>query len=106
MAMTAMRFNFGGYMSDFNYNEYPNSTLHYAIAQAHREIKEARQTIRSFSKKLERPRGYSHARLNAFEASIRSKTRLIKSLQREIAECQWTLDSRAQNYNQKLQTQL
>jgi len=102
-----MRFNFGGYkMTDFNYNEYPNSTLQYAIAQACKDIKEARQTIRSFSKKLERPRGYSRARLNAFEAVIRSKTRLIKMLEREIEQCQWAMNSRAQNYNLKLQSQL
>ncbi len=43
--------------NDFNYSEYGNDTLTYAIEAARKNIAEYKSTIKSLTKKLDAPRG-------------------------------------------------
>ena len=75
-------------MTDFNYSEYGNDTLNYAIEAARKNIAEYKSTIKSLNKKLDAPRGYSKKKLELFEYKINSAERMIVSLTQEITECQ------------------
>jgi len=81
-------------MTDFNYSEFANETLYYAIDEARDNIKEYKQSIKSLNKKLNAPRGYSKKKLELFEYRIVVAERMITSLTKEIIECQEELAKR------------
>ena len=81
-------------MTDFNYSEFANETLYYAIDEARDNIKEYKQSIKSLNKKLNAPKGYSKKKLELFEYRIVVAERMIASLTKEIIECQEELAKR------------
>lgn len=78
----------------FNYSEFANETLYYAIDEARENIKEYKQSIKSLNKKLNAPRGYSKKKLELFEYRIVVAERMIISLTAEITDCQEELKKR------------
>jgi chromosome segregation ATPase len=81
-------------MTDFNYSEYANETLYYAIDEARANIKEYKQSMKSLNKKLNAPRGYSKKKIEVFEYRYLTAEKMIASLTKEIIECQEELAKR------------
>jgi chromosome segregation ATPase len=80
--------------NDFDYSDYANETLYYAIDAARANIKEYKQSMKSLNKKLNAPKGYSKKKIEVFEYRYLTAERMITSLTKEIIECQEELAKR------------
>jgi hypothetical protein len=77
-------------MTDFNYSEYSIDVLENAIANAKQAIKDRKNNVRRYARKLtlHNGRGFSNEKKHMFKSYINYAPAIIAIHEKEIAECQ------------------
>ena len=82
-------------MTDFNYDEFSTEVLINALKNQKSRIQIHQSDCKRFAKKIQRRRGYSHKTLEAYAYNIEVKKHLIAKAQKEVAELEAVISSRA-----------
>lgn len=82
-------------MTDFNYDEFSTEVLISALKSQKSRMQIHQSDCKRFAKKIQRRRGYSHEALKAYAYNIKVKQHLIAKAQKEVAELEAIIASRA-----------